>query len=418
MAGNILQVREKIYFDESVSKIEIHPHQPYANSSFNNNDEIRIPIQHQDIYTYPCNSTLYIEGEIDAVNTKFVNNGFAYLFDEIRYEIGGVEIDRIKNVGVASTIKGYLSNSESELKLLTNAGWAADKGELLTLKEDSEKQGKYYFNVCLPLKMLLGFAEDYNKIVLNIKQELVLIRSRSDLNAVFGEVKTTGTGADATTVQPSVNVRIKKIQWRVPYVFPSDEEKLSLLKIIETNEPIFVNFRTWELFEYPLLPKSSRQTWNVKTTTQLEKPRYIILTFHTDRVNNITKNASQFDICDISNVKVYLNSECYPYDDMNLMQSRNQMALLYDMYSKFQESYYYPNKSSPMFDYDKFIKYAPMVVIDCSKQNESIKSGPVDIRIEFESRVEFPDKTTAYCLILHDRIIEYNAMTNVVRKLV
>ena len=33
--------------------------------------------------------------------------------------------------------------------------------------------------------MILGFAEDYRKIVVNAKHELILMRSRNDLNAVL-----------------------------------------------------------------------------------------------------------------------------------------------------------------------------------------------------------------------------------------
>lgn len=416
MAGNILNVKDQIYFDESINKIEVHAHQPYANSLFKNNDEIRIPIQHQDIYTWPSNSTIYLEGEIETKQANLVNNAFSHLFDEIRYEIGGVEVDRVKNVGVTTTMKGYLSFSENDLKVLTNAGWTNKKGESLKLKEDKNKPGLFYFNVCIPLKILLGFAEDYPKVILNLKQELILIRSRSDLNALIGTVTSSGT-PPVETKPELVQLDIKKIQWRVPYVFPSDEEKLSLLKIIDKNQSIFINFRSWELYEYPLLPKSTRQTWNVKTTTQLEKPRFVILSFHTNKLNDITKDVSSFDLCDITNVKLYLNSDCYPYDDMNLNSDRNQLALLYDMYVKFQESYYF-KKSEPMFTFAEYIKYAPLIVIDCMRQNESIKSGPVDIRIEFESKKDFPDKTTAYCMILHDKVIEYNAISNFVRRIV
>jgi hypothetical protein len=37
----------------------------------------------------------------------------------------------------------------------------------------------------------------------------------------------------------------------------------------------------------------------------------------------------------------------------------------------------------------------------------------VDIRIEFETSVNIPDKTTAYCLILHDRIAKYIPIKNI-----
>jgi len=41
-------------------------------------------------------------------------------------------------------------------------------------------------------------------------------------------------------------------------------------------------------------------------------------------------------------------------------------------------------------------------VIDCSWQNESIKSGTVDVRLDFECKENVPANTTAYCLIIHD----------------
>jgi len=39
------------------------------------------------------------------------NNCVAFIFDEIRYELNGVEIDRSKNVGITSTFKNYVSLS-------------------------------------------------------------------------------------------------------------------------------------------------------------------------------------------------------------------------------------------------------------------------------------------------------------------
>ncbi|KYN28041.1 hypothetical protein ALC57_02547 [Trachymyrmex cornetzi] len=56
-------------------------------------------------------------------------------------------------------------------------------------------------------------------------------------------------------------------------------------------------------------------------------------------------------------------------------------------------------------------------VIDCSRQNESVKSATVDVRIEFDCKENVPANTTAYCLIIHDRVIEYCPVSNVVRKI-
>ncbi|EZA55740.1 hypothetical protein X777_04159, partial [Ooceraea biroi] len=60
----------------------------------------------------------------------------------------------------------------------------------------------------------------------------------------------------------------------------------------------------------------------------------------------------------------------------------------------------------------------PLVVIDCSRQNEAVKSSTVDVRIEFDCRRNVPPETTASCLILHDSVVEYNPLTSVVRRVV
>ena len=42
--ADILEIQSGVAFDESVSDYEIHAHQPYTSSNFNNSDEIRISI--------------------------------------------------------------------------------------------------------------------------------------------------------------------------------------------------------------------------------------------------------------------------------------------------------------------------------------------------------------------------------------
>ena len=55
-------------------------------------------------------------------------------------------------------------------------------------------------------------------------------------------------------------------------------------------------------------------SWAVKTTTQLEKPRYVIFASQTGRKNVMSRDVSVFDDwvrCNLSNVKVYINSYIY-----------------------------------------------------------------------------------------------------------
>lgn len=406
MSGvNILNVTEPVYIDNSITSLEYHTHQPYASTSLNYNDEIRIPIQAQDLLTLPSQSFLLIEGKLTddkdkaSATLKIINNGLLSLFDEIRYEIGGVVIDRNKNPFITSTMKGYPSFSENVSLRLSNAGWSP-----IDHPDIASKDGE--FSVCIPLSMILGFGEDFKKVIVNMRQELILIRSSSDINA---------TVTNKADEKPKIT--LNKVVWKIPHVSVSDDEKLKLIKHLDSNKDLTIAFRSWELHEYPLLPETQRHSWTIKNSSRMETPRIVIFTLQNEKKNIVTRNASRFDHCNLSNLKLYLNSEVYPYDNMNINIDSKQWAILYEMFAQFQQIYYYKNHSEPSLPPNKFLEIAPLVVIDCSRQNERLKGGSVDIRVEFETVKNIPAKTSAYCLILHDRLVKYNPLTNLVRVL-
>ncbi|XP_072758708.1 uncharacterized protein [Anoplolepis gracilipes] len=317
------------------------------------------------------------------------------MFDELRYELNGVEIDRNRNIGITSTIKNYISLTHERSKILHNAAWniVANNGD-----ED-------YFNFCVPLNILFGFCEDYKRVVINARHELILIRSRNDNNCLFG-------------VQAAeVEIELHKIQWRMPHVILNEISKLSLLRALDSGRYLIMNFRSRDLYEFSLLHITTKHSWTVKTASQLEKLRYVIFALLIEK-NVTSKDVTKFDDCKLANVKLYLNSEFYPYNDLNLDFDKKRYAILFDMYARFRKSYYECNNDNVLFTMVKFLECGPLTVIDCSRQNESVKNATVDVRIEFECKQDVPANTTTYCLILHDRIVEYNPLSNVVRKII
>ncbi|XP_031781026.1 uncharacterized protein LOC116416469 [Nasonia vitripennis] len=380
---SVLNVQSPVIFDESVSHYEVHVHQPYTSLAFNNSDEIRIAIQHQDLCVLPSKSSLHICGKItrqdgQAVqHTLFVNNAISHLFEEIRYEMNAIEIDRCKNVAATTLMKGYTSFSTSQLKYLENSGWT-------------------------PITDVGNIADNNEK-------------SRNDLNAVLQEALM----VDGRPTYEEFKIEINRIEWLMPYLMLSDRRKIQLFNYIQKDIPISMSFRSWELYEYPVLPTTTQHVWTVKTSNQLEKPRFIILGFQTGRKGVRRQNASHFDHCNISNVKLFLNSQSYPYGNLNLDILNNQFAMIYDMYANFQNAYYSDRiVIDSLVSKEDFITNAPLIVIDCSKQNESLKQAAVDVRLEFECKRNIPVDTTAYCLILHDRIVKYNPISGDIKKLV
>uniref|UniRef100_A0A1B0GCS9 Double jelly roll-like domain-containing protein n=1 Tax=Glossina morsitans morsitans TaxID=37546 RepID=A0A1B0GCS9_GLOMM len=121
---------------------------------------------------------------------------------------------------------------------------------------------------------------------------------------------------------------------------------------------------------------SATVLWNVKLGSENERPRFLFIAFRN------TEN--KFTHCNLTNVKVHLNSDSYPYDDLNL---------------RFQQSYY-SRDPYPL-----------------THQNESLKTGPIDIRIELKASSNIPPNTSACCLIIHDKIFDYVPLTNDLTKI-
>ncbi|KAK9754558.1 hypothetical protein QE152_g1125 [Popillia japonica] len=204
-----LSLFEGVSVDEAIIKEQYHIYYPRTNN-FNLNDEIRININHMDAYLLPSKSHLYIEGEFKQVTSgagggdcQLTNNAYAFLFEQIRYELNGVEIDRCIKPGITTTMKSYISLNDNESRSLEMAGWCPFADEQPTISNTKK------FNVCIPLKFLFGFAEDYNKIIMNVSHELILVRSKTDDNCYKNNA---GTGTNKG------KITIDKIEWHVPHV--------------------------------------------------------------------------------------------------------------------------------------------------------------------------------------------------------
>lgn len=402
MSNEILQVKKPLIREDSILSQQFHTYSPYT-TSFNNNDEVRITIQSQDLYVLPSESYLFIEfSTAKADRTAFGNgeaafttNFIAHLFSEMKYELNGFEIDRCKSPGITSLLKCMIAcktEDEQHYQLYSSGSGAGIVA------------GTY--RMIVPLRFIFGFCDDFKKIVLNSKHELVLVRNRTNTNLYQA----------ATDI---LQLTVNKIQWKVPHVLLNDTAKLTILRTVSRNDSLIIPFRSWDLYELPGVPQTARHTWSVKTTSQVNKPRYVVIAFQTNRNNVTSADASLFDTCNISNVKLYLNNERYPYDDMNLNFAESNYHELYHMFVNIQQTYYNGMcaKNPVGVNMVNFLT-RPLFVFDCTRNDESIKTGMVDVRVDIEAHHNIPNNTTAYCLIIHDNIIEYSPFTSMVRRVI
>lgn len=87
------------------------------------------------------------------------------------------------------------------------------------------------------------------------------------------------------------------------------------------------------------------------------------------------------------------------------------------MYARLQQSYYM-REPQPLLSRDEFANLAPIIVVDVIHQNEVVNTVPIDIKEELASNQNLPTTTTAYCVLIHDRLLEYTPLTGEMRRLV
>ena len=123
--NSILRITDPIPSDDSIDKYEHIEYNPVVGANLRNGD-IRINIESQDIFTHPSESFLLIEGQLikdddtayaDAGVISIINNGMTYLFENIKYQLSGQEIESVLNPGQATTMLGLLKYPDDFSKL-------------------------------------------------------------------------------------------------------------------------------------------------------------------------------------------------------------------------------------------------------------------------------------------------------------
>jgi len=115
---NILSITEKPETDESIEKYEYHSYESITGTDLNRPGEIRINIKTQDLFTHSSESYLLFDGKLvkNADNAAYVNadvialtnNAMMHLFNNIKYQLSGQEIESLFHPGQATTMLGLL----------------------------------------------------------------------------------------------------------------------------------------------------------------------------------------------------------------------------------------------------------------------------------------------------------------------
>ena len=414
--NSILKIADNYTIDESIDNYETYSFYPITGTQLNNPGSITITVQNSDNFYHVANSWLEFEGQIKKAADVYVatdvitfaNNGLLYLFDNIKYLLSSTEIESVFNPGAVSNIIGLAKYPSSFRSGLIQC-WAPDEGnDTATLTTNpgyiqrhdfimakSEPVGT--FRIAIPLKHILGFAEDYNKVLYGFVHTLVLTRGSSDNNALFR-----AAGVDAGKVD------LKNIRWMLPRVSPSDVVKYELLKQIQSESILNVGFRMRQSISTSV-PQTQQFEWRLGVRSSPEKPRYIFLVFQKDRSEQQEKNIATYDHCNLTSAHVLLNNDRYPLNDFETDFKKNHYDNLYHEFSSFIHKFYKVDEmiASTGVDPICYKSMFPIIMFDVSKQSDRLKTGVTDITLKCHFSENVPDKTIAHVVMISDRKLRF-----------
>ena len=415
---NPLNVQEKSIEDNSIYSLDYFPFLPITGTQYNNPGVIQINIENQDEYFLPHKSWIEIEADlVKTDNARYVaedtitltNNGILNCFSNIKYHLGGNEIESLNHPGYASLMLGLLKYDRSFSGL--SQCWSLDNS-LTTQNNNGFNQRKgYIFNAdgagnigkvsfAIDLEHIFGFAEDYDKVILGMRHSLQFNRKANDNDAIFRSAN-----------EHAGKVVIQKITWWMARVTPSVPQINRLRKLILEEKVILdASFRVRQcsMVSFPL--NATSFTWNLGVKT--EKPRYIVIALQTGKDDNQQVNASLFNHCHITNMKVITNSTECPSIDINSNFATNTITGWYKRLMDFKMSFYGVDKmvSCTGIDAKDFKDFYPLFVFDISRQKESTEiSRVVDISVRMTTNVAVGANTNAFALVISDRNMQLKA---------
>ena len=334
-----------------------------------------------------------------------------YLFDNIKYELSGQEIESLYHPGHATTMLGltkYSSDFNGAPGL--NQCWCMDTDTVAAdanvgykkrhdyIIEKSDPKGSFRFNI--DLESIFGFCADYDKVMYGFIHTLTLVRSAGSNDAIFKH-------ADADVGK----ILIDSITWFIPRVEPSEGNKYELYKTIESKDTIDVGFRMRQCTSVSMPAAVLNYTWRMGVRAIPEQPRQIIIAFQTGKANIQTENASLFDHCDVTNMYVVLNNTRYPAIDFHSNFAKNHYDNFYRNMCDFRRKFYGLDQlvSSTSVDPISYKDLFPIFVFDVSKQSERLQQGVVDITVQMMFSVAVPANTVAYAMIISDRKLKFQS---------
>ncbi|KAJ8914515.1 hypothetical protein NQ315_002788 [Exocentrus adspersus] len=281
-------------------------------------------------------------------------------------------MELVQDPGIVSTVRGYLCYTSEDSKHLAISGWNFPNSPKLN------PDGTFTF--LIPLRHFFNVFNDYRTVICGM-QTFTFTRANNDANCFIVKEKTPSSNT-------TVKMDIQNVELKIKRIYPESAIKEKLLEGVAANSSIIMPYRQWDVQVKTLAAGAISDAW---------AKNWI----------NLKKGPTYFDHINITNIKLSLNAESFPTERMRLNFDNNDYNEAHFRYTEFQSSYLNCSEKRPILDYDVFKEH-------CSRRDENERPSTVDVRLEIEAAQGFPENIRAYCIIIHDCIMEYLPLDNIV----
>ena len=145
-----------------------------------------------------------------------------------------------------------------------------------------------------------------------------------------------------------------------------------------------------------------------------EVPRFIIVGFQTNKLDNQRQNPAIFNNIGVKNIYVTLNSTRYPEVDYQISFPTQQFSRAYGDAVLFRSKFFNMDElvSNPNISPSDYKNLYLLFLFDVSKQSERLKYSVTDIQIKAFSEFNVNAHTEAYAVIISDRLINFQSDGN------
>uniref|UniRef100_A0A8D9BGS8 Double jelly roll-like domain-containing protein n=1 Tax=Cacopsylla melanoneura TaxID=428564 RepID=A0A8D9BGS8_9HEMI len=390
--------KENIYkkYDDAI--ISKHRHKFALTDSHNlnsTNNSFSFSINCEDDFLNMKEAKYYIKGSLvkksdgsayaAGLAIKLVDNFPAHLFKTIDVYKDETLIERVENLGRASTISGVVTSGTL-------------KNDILSGFQSECKAGKFVVSGYLS-DLGLGFFKHEECPIYKGNMKIAFIRN-SDDDAIHR------TGTD---LPEEGKIVLDTFNLTIPVVKYEPTSKVELMReLMDLSKKGQYKFGFWSMkCTYQNVP---RETNFEHCFNNVRIPTYVYVAFQSDRYEKSTKDSSNFDNCKVENISITCGDEQYPKFRQNGNFKEGDFVEFYDMFNSYRKVF----KQQPLTPYTpaEFNEKKPVFVFDLSRHPKSMGTFTTNIVLNVDFKENVPENTRCYICFETSKEFVYDIRLN------